>query len=138
AGRSIRFPSNFLELSRLLSTTFAVVFEFEAHSIALIQHANAGGFDRGSVNENVFAASVDLDKTEPLSCVEELYGPINSHDFAPSQVRCAAHLTRPSSRSSSTAFKEMWAKVVALVQSDEEQNARIQQLEEEVEELKST
>jgi hypothetical protein len=35
------------------------------------------------------------------------------------------------------AFKEIWAKVMALVQSDEAQNARIQQLEEEVAALKS-
>jgi hypothetical protein len=74
-----------LELPRLLSATPAVVFEHEAHSIALLQHPNASGLQGSRVNKHIFAAFVRLDESEALRCVEEFYGTIRL-DLAPFRI----------------------------------------------------
>jgi hypothetical protein len=80
--------SDLLKLSCLLSATFAVIFEHEAHSIALLQHPNASGLQGSRVNKHIFAAFVRLDESEALGCVEEFHGTIR-HDLAPFRTMTA-------------------------------------------------
>jgi hypothetical protein len=69
--RALSAYSDLLELCRLLSATSAIVFDHKAHSIALLQRPNAGGLERGRMNEYVLAALVRLDESKALSGIEE-------------------------------------------------------------------
>jgi hypothetical protein len=86
--------SKLRKLASLLSATLAIVFKFKAHSIALIQHTNAGGLKRGCMDEDIFAATlIRLDKAESLSSVEELDG-TTWHDVSTFLNNDAAPATR--------------------------------------------
>jgi hypothetical protein len=50
----------------LLPTSLTIIFEDEAHSIALVQHANARRFKGARVDEYILPAFVGLDKAESL------------------------------------------------------------------------
>jgi hypothetical protein len=56
-----------LKLPSLLSASSPVIFQNEAHSVALLQHPNASGLQGSRVNKHILAAFVRLDESEGLS-----------------------------------------------------------------------
>lgn len=72
-------PLGQLDLTGLLATATAIVFEHERNPVAFIQRADACPLKGGCVYKNVIGAVFRLDEAEAFGSIEELHSSVNPH-----------------------------------------------------------